>query len=223
MRFEVPPRIGHATPDATRLAKIRKALAESAAPVQPLPSNAVLMLLCLGVFVALAVILAAPVGFSGFIKMSPGERWMEYPVVFLLALALAGGVVEQMIPGSRRTIGPLWSILLAILLLSITALVLFPNFDTTRFVPQGIPCLRYGLLCAVPAAGLTWALMRRGFIANPFAGAVSGGAFSGLLGAAALALHCPIFSAPHIIVWHIGVIVVTSLTGALIGFFQLRR
>jgi hypothetical protein len=164
-----------------------------------------------------------PVGFYGFSKMSAAARWMEYSVLLLLALVLAGGVVEQMIPGSRRTMRPVWGMLFAVVLLSLTALLLFPDFDTTRFAAQGIGCLRYGLLSSIPAAGLTWLLMRRGFIADPLAGAVSGGAFSGLLGAAVLALHCPIFSVAHIVVWHAGVIVVTSAVGACIGFFQMRQ
>lgn len=222
MPFEIPARISGAMPDSTRLAEVRKEFTQSAAPVRPLPSNAAIMALCLGVFIALGVILAVPVGFYGFAKMSTPARWMEYSVLLLLALVLAGGVVEQMIPGSRRIMRPVWGVLIAIVLLSLTALLLFPDFDTTSFVPRGIGCLRYGLLSSIPAAGLTWLLMRRGFIADPLGGAVSGGAFSGLLGAAVLALHCPIFSAPHIVVWHAGVIVVTSVAGACIGYFQMR-
>jgi hypothetical protein len=222
MPFEVPARISGAKPDSRRLAEVRKTFTATAAPVRPLPSNATMMTLCLAVFIALGVLLAMPVGFYGFAKMNTAARWMEYSVLLLLALVLAGGVVEQMIPGSRRTMRPVWGILFSIVLLSVTTLLLFPDFDTTRFVPRGIGCLRYGLLSSIPAAGLTWVLMRRGFITDPLAGAVWGGALSGLLGTAALALHCPIFSAPHIVVWHAGVIVVTSVAGACIGFFQVR-
>lgn len=222
MPFEIPPRIGGAAPDPKRLAEVRKAFVESAAPVRPLPSNGAMMAVCLGVFILLGVALAMPVGFYGFAKMSMAARWMEYPVVLLVALVLAGGVVEQMIPGSRRTLRPVWGIVFAIVLLSLTAVLLFPNFDTTRFVPRGIGCLRYGLLSSIPAAGLTWILMRRGFITDAVGGAISGGAFAGFLGAAVLALHCPIFNVPHIVVWHAGVIAVTSIVGACVGFFQGR-
>ena len=222
MSFEVPPRISGAAPDSRRLAEVRKTFAESAAPVRPLPSNATIMTVCLGGFILLSVILAGAVGFFGFARMNATARWMDFSVLLLLALVLAGGVVEQMIPGSRRTMRPVWGVLFAITLLSLTAVLLFPDFDTTRFVSRGIGCLRYGLLSSIPASGLTWLLMRRGFVTDPLAGAVSGGAFAGLLGTAALALHCPILSSPHIIVWHAGVIVVTSVAGACIGFFQMR-
>ena len=197
MPFEVPPRISEAMPDSRRLAEMRKAFAQSAAPVRPLPSNGTMMALCLGVFILLAIILAGAVGFYGFAKMSATARWMDYSELVLMALVLAGIVVEQMIPGSRWTVRPVLGILFAVVLLSLTALLLFPNFDTTRFVPQGIGCLRYGLLSSIPAAGLTWVLMRRGFISDPLAGALAGGAFSGLL--ALPCLRCIArFSAPRI-------------------------
>jgi hypothetical protein len=217
MQFEVPARISGATPDSARLARVKKTFAASASPVRPLPSNGAMMLLCAGVFVVLAILLTIPVGFPGFAKMSVSGRWMDYSVVFLLTMVMAGGVVEQMIPGSRRTMRPVWTIFFGILLLSVTAVFLFPDFAMQRFVPTGIPCLRYGLVCAIPGAGFTWILMRFGFVTDPVPAAVSAGALSGLLGAAVLALHCSIFNAPHIVVWHVGVIVVASLSGVLTG------
>ena len=222
MQFEVPPRISEAKPDAGRVAEIRNSFMATATAVRTLPSNAALMAVYLGVFIVLAVILALPVRMLGFAKMTMGARWIDYSVLLLLALVLSGGVVEQMIPGSRRTVRPVWALALAVALLSLTAVMLFPNFDTTRFVPRGVGCIRYGLLSSIPAAAMTWLLMRRGFVADPLGGAVAGGAFSGLLGVTVLALHCPIFSAPHIIVWHAGVILVTSAVGAGVGFFRTR-
>ena len=225
MPFEVPQRISGAVPDSGRLDRIRKTLAASVKPVRPLPSNAVMMMMCVGAFAGLAILLAFPAGFSGFAKMSASGRWMDYSALLLIALVMAGSVVEQMIPGSRRTMRPVWLIVIAMLLLSVASLVLFPDsgLDAHPFVSRGIPCLRYGVLCAIPGGALTWILMRCGFVTDPVSGAISAGAFSGLLGTAALALHCPILNAAHIIAWHVGVIVVTSLAGVVIGFVQVRR
>jgi hypothetical protein len=223
MPFEVPERFSGATPDPVRLARVRQAFARSAAPVRPLPSNAAMMLLCVGVFAGLAILLATPAGFFGFARMSASARWMEYSAILLLALVLSGGVVEQMIPGSRRTLRPVLAILFAVFLLSLTTVVLFPYFDVQDFVPHGVPCLRFGLLCSIPASGLTWVLMRKGFVTDPVSGAATGGALSGLLGLAVLALHCPIFNALHIIAWHVGVIAIASLAGALVGFILVQR
>ncbi len=223
MPFEVPSRISGATPDPTRLARTRQTFADSAAPVRPLPSNPAMMLLCVGVFVTIAILLAGMAGFFGFDKMSASARWVDYSAVLLLALVLSGGVVEQMIPGSRRTLRAALAILFAVFLLSLTTVVLFPHFDAHEFVPHGVPCLRFGLLCSIPASGLTWVLMRKGFVTDPVSGAATGGALSGLLGVAVLALHCPIFNALHIIAWHVGVIAIASLAGALIGLILVQR
>jgi hypothetical protein len=217
MQFEVPVRISQAAPDSARVAQIRKAFAESATPVPPLPSNTVIMLACVGVFTVLAVLFTTPLGFTGFLKLSAAARVVDYTIILLLAMVLAGGVVEQMIPGSRRVMQPGVSVLVAILLLSMIAAVQFPVFAMDNFVQHGIPCLRAGLLCAIPAGVLTWALMRRGFATDATSAGIAGGAFAGLLGVAVLALHCPIFNAAHIIVWHLGTVVVASLGGGLLS------
>jgi len=222
MPFEVPARIADAVPDSVRLVRIRKAFAESATSVRPLPSNTAMMLACAGVFVALAVVLALLPGLDGFAKLSAVQAAIEYSLVLLLVLVLAGSVVERMIPGSRRTVPPAVGVVLAILLLSVTASVLFPDFATPDFVRQGMPCLRLGVLCAIPAGGLTGVMMRRGFVVEPVAAALAGGGLAGLLGVGVLALHCPIFNAAHIIAWHVGTIVVTSVFGALIGGGRAR-
>lgn len=211
-------KISLAAPDSARVAQIRKIFTESAAPVRPLRSNAVMMLGCAGAFVILAILLTLPVGFYGFLKIGAWGGAIEYSVLLLLALVLAGGAVEQMIPGSRSIMPPALSVLLAIVLLSVTAALLFPDFAMNDFVHRGMPCLRFGLLCAIPAAGFTWFLMRRGFVIDPLSAAIAGGALSGLLGVGVLALHCAILNAAHIIVWHVGVIAVTSVLGALLGW-----
>jgi hypothetical protein len=163
-----------------------------------------------------------PFGFGGFAKLSAASAAIEYSVVGLLALVLSGAAIEAMIPGSRRTLPPVVGVLAAILLLSVTASLLFPDFVLRDFVRQGIPCLRLGVLCAIPAAGLTWVMMRRGFVVDTLSAAVAGGALSGLLGVGVLALHCPILNASHIIAWHVGVIAVTSVVGALLGWVLAR-
>jgi hypothetical protein len=217
MQFDVPQRIAQASPDPARVARIRKSFAESAAPVRPLPSNASMMLAAVAVFTALAIVLAAPLGFPGFLAMSTADRVADYTTILLLAAVLSGGLAEQTIPGSRRAIHPGAAVLAAILLLSLTAALRFPEFAMNNFVVRGIPCLRAGLICAIPGGILAWAAMRRGFVTNPAPAGIAGGAFAGLVGVAVLALHCPIFNAGHIIAWHLGALAIASLTGGILA------
>ncbi len=217
MQFDIPDRIAKANPDAGHVAQIRRVMIDMATPVQALPSNGAMMLFVVGCFVILAALLAAPFGFYGFEKLSAGSAVTEYAVVLLLASVLAGGAVEQMIPGSRRVIQPVAGVLVAISLLSGSASLLFPDFSTHEFIRRGIPCLRLGMLCAMAAGVLVALAMRRGFVTDAVQAAITCGALSGLLGVGVLALHCPILNAAHIISWHVSVVAVTSVVGALVG------
>lgn len=223
MEFEVPSRLRQAKPEPARLAQVREKFAASASPVRPLPSNGTLTAAIVAVFAVLAIALAAPFGYHGFAKMSTAAVCVDYSAIALLAAVLAGIVISAMIPGSRRVLSSLAGAAAAALLLCTATLLLFPDFDMTRFVARGIPCLRLGTLCAIPGGLAVWALMRRGFVTDSMRAAMAGGALAGLLGIAVLALHCPIFTAPHIIVWHVGVIVVTSIAGALAGWIFSGR
>jgi hypothetical protein len=84
-------------------------------------------------------------------------------------------------------------------------------------VPEGVPCLRAGLLVALPAAVLVTWLLRRGFVLNWSAAGLAGGVLSGLTGLGMLEIHCPNLKAIHIMVWHIGVVLVSAVIGFAFG------
>ena len=44
------------------------------------------------------------------------------------------------------------------------------------------------------------------------------GAFGGLSGVAVLELHCANLEAPHILLWHVGVVPASALAGAFVGW-----
>ena len=222
MQFDVPGRVSGATPDSASVKRIRAKLMGAATPIRPLPSSGAMMALSVGVFVVMAILLTIPFGFQGFSRLTPGAAAIEYSAVLLLALALSGVVVGQMIPGSRRILGPVAGVVLSVVLLSAMASLLFPVFEMRNFVRQGIHCLRLGTLCAIPAAGLIGLAMKRGFVTDTLQAAIAGGALAGLLGIGVLALHCPIVNASHIVAWHVAVIAVTSLLGAISGWCLSR-
>jgi hypothetical protein len=208
----------HAAPGSDRVAAIRKALTESLRPVRPLPPDAVLVLISLAVFLALTVVGALPVGFSGFHAMGEIPRMVVYPTVLIAAVLLSMGLVEQTIPGSRRRVPALVAVLFPFVALGLAIPLLFPDHGFADFVREGYPCLRLGLICAVPAAIAAGLWMRRGCVTDLPAAMVTAGAFSGLVGVGTLALHCPNFNSLHILVWHLGAIPLCILVGAVIGF-----
>jgi hypothetical protein len=186
-------------------------------PVRPLPSAGGLVggLVLISATVALAG--AALAGFHGIEKMSAWERGFIFPALAILIGLAAATLVNEMIPGSRRQVSP--GVLLGmsnVVLLAIFAF-LFRNYHTERFMHQGVICLSAGLAHAIPTAGASWLLLRRGFAVNPVAAGLVAGTLAGLAGVTMLELHCANFEAFHVMLWHTAVILVSAGGGAFLS------
>jgi hypothetical protein len=222
MEPELFDRLRHETPSPERVAAIRKTAAASLKRVRPLPSNAVLIAISTIVFVLAAIAEASIVGFPGFHALSLTQMLVEYSAVLASAVVLSISVVAQMIPGTRLRVPPVLALLGPLVLLGLLIPLLFPDFTMNDFVRTGVFCLRLGTLCALAGGVLAWAFLRLGFVTGPMPAALAAAGISGLLGVGVLALHCPILDAAHILVWHLGVIVVALAGGALVGYAASR-
>jgi hypothetical protein len=129
--------------------------------------------------------------------------------------------VQEIIPGSKHRTNAIATILVPTLLLALLVSVLFHNFNLNGFVSLGIPCFRLGVVCAAISAALLCLFLRKGLFATPILAGATVGLFAGLVGIAVLALHCPIENSAHILVWHLGAMVVAGTGGAAVG--DLRR
>jgi hypothetical protein len=70
---------------------------------------------------------------------------------------------------------------------------------------------------SVPAALAIWLVVRRGSIIRPcLSGTILGG-FAGLVGLGILEINCSDLNVSHILVWHCGVVVASSLGGGALG------
>ena len=210
-----------AEPDGKHLSQIQSLITASLKPVRPLPSNRTLVWTLLIVFTAFSLITAIPVGYKGFHVLNAYERFAYYGLILIGAAWFSIATVQEMIPGSKHKSSPGWTILATMLSLTVLVSVLFHNFNLDRFVPLGIPCLRLGSLCALVSGALSWFLLRKGFFVSPVSAIALVGFFAGLTGVAVLALHCPIQNSAHILVWHLGAMVLGGLGGAAVG--TLRR
>jgi hypothetical protein len=210
-----------AEPDTTRISEIQRLITASLKPVRPLPPDRKLVWSLLSLFTAFSLVAAVPVSYKGFHVLNGYQRFAYYGLIMLCAAGFSITSVQEMIPGSKHKASAKWTIVATILSLALLVSVLFHNFDLGRFVPLGIPCLRLGSVCAVVSGALSWFLFRKGFFASPVAASASVGFFAGLAGVAVLALHCPIENSAHILVWHLGAMVLGGLGGAVVG--TLRR
>jgi hypothetical protein len=210
-------------PDAAMIKRIGAQLSASSRPIQPLPSNAVLWAISLGIFAMVSVVVASVVGFKAIVVLSRAEMAVYYGAVLLFAGLFARAVIERMIPGEKRVLQSSALGGAALLILGLLMASLFSDRSTEHFVASGIPCLRLGVISALIGGLLGWRLLQRGYLVSPRETIVLYGFFAGLVGVAVLALHCPIRNSLHVLVWHLGALVLTGFVGLLMGKFIESR
>ena len=139
-------------------------------------------------------------------------------VVLALGVALlAFSLAWQVTPGSLRRISVRAAVNILVAGFIVGVVFLFPWHTPEAFLARGWPCLKAGLLMALPAALLFWLLVRRGapLEMNTLGGTL--GAISGLLGVSVLQFHCDRQETEHLLFWHGGVLVVSIVAGWLIA------
>jgi hypothetical protein len=126
-------------------------------------------------------------------------------------------MIGQMVPGSKYALAPAALPAGIVTALLILFAVTFRSQADPAFVENGVACLKNGLTYSIPGAFLFWLLVRRGAILFPkLIGAAAGG-LAGLIGLGVLEINCPNLDVYHILVWHGGVVVISSVAGALLG------
>jgi hypothetical protein len=204
------------------LKRIADSTNSSLRPVRPLPPTWVLTgglaLIC----VSVAVAAAARTGFYGIEHLSLWHLVLIFSTLGILVWMAGKEFVSQLVPGSRQHFGMgAFLTIETAALLGVFALV-FRDYRTDHFISAGIACLLTGVLLAIPAASLSWLLLRRGFAVNSVAAGLVGGALAGLCGVTMLELHCANLQALHVLAWHTAVVPVSAAAGALVGW-ALRR
>ena len=210
---EVPP-----GPNAETLGRIADSIAGSMRPVRPLPPRWMLIAAVALISSLVALAGAAGLGFSGIERMSVLERCAVFSVLGFLLLAAAGELVSAMIPGSRRRFSSGGLPAMASICLATVFALSFRDYQTTHFIHSGVVCLGIGLLHAIPAGLLSWLVLRKGFAVDRVLAGSAAGTTAGLAGVSMLELHCPNFQAAHVLVWHLGVLLVSAGLGALYGW-----
>ena len=208
--------------DPALLDRVSRSIGASLRPVRPLPAPPVLIGALVAVCVAVAAAGAALLGPHGIQRMNTAEIGLIFSTLGILIWLAAAVSVSEMIPGSPRRVAA-WVPPAAgsLALIAIFAL-LFHDYRTERFVPQGMACLTAGLLHAIPTAIAGWWILHRGFAVNSLAAALAQGSLAGLAGVCMLELHCPNFEAPHLMLWHTAVLWLSAATGALL-VWAVRR
>lgn len=156
-------------------------------------------------------------GMNGWGVLSPAQKIVVFVTLAASAALLAISMIRQMVPGSTHIFAP------AVLLVAIPVALLmviaatFRSHEESAFLASGATCMKNGLMFSMPAGFLLGLIVRLGAIlCSKLIGAAAGG-LAGLTGLSVLELNCPNLNVFHILVWHGGVVVISSLGGALLG------
>jgi hypothetical protein len=214
-RAKAPP-----APAPEVLERITESIAGSMRPVRPLPPRWILAGAVALVCAAVALGGGGGLGFFGLIKMTVLERVAVFSVLGILILAVASELASAMIPGKLRRFSSSGLLAMTFILLAAVLGACFREYQTTLFMHAGLVCLTIGLLHAIVAGLLGWLVLRRGFAVNPLSAGLAAGTLAGLAGLGMLELHCPNFQAAHVLVWHLGVLLMSAGLGRLCGWAQ---
>ena len=209
--------------DPALLDRIAGSLPRPIGPVRPLAPAWVLACGLVLICAAVALAGAARLGFYGVQKLSDLERALIFSALGAFLWLTATSCASEVSPGSRRTVVPGFLLGAGSLALLAVFAAVFHDYGTERFVAQGVACLAAGLLHAIPVALASWLLLRRGFAVNAVAAGVAAGTLAGLAGVTMLELHCANFEAPHVMLWHTAVLLLSAAAGALLGWFRAGR
>lgn len=204
-------------PSERQLKRIQAHMIETLNPVRPLPPSRIFLFAFALIFLSVVATGAMMLGMHGWSVLSLEQKVAVFATLATSAVLLALSMVRQMAPGSKHAVSPTTLPIAILVVLMLVMAAVFRSEEEPAFVANGLMCVRNGLAYSVPPACLFWMLLRQGAILFPeLIGAATGG-FAGLIGLSVLEINCQNLNEYHILVWHWGVILITSLAGIALG------
>lgn len=202
--------------------RAQQTLLSTLKPVRPAPSTRVLALQLFLAFLILAMLM---VGMMDTVGLRAMETWQLIAIGIVLtggAILLSASMAWQMSPGSLHRVSARNAIMILGAAFAAAAVILFPWDTPAGFFRLGLHCLGIGSMMAVPAVALFGVLAWRG--APLGLGTLGGtlGALAGLMAMTVLQFTCGLQDAGHLVTWHGGVLVLTTLVGIIVGRYGGR-
>ena len=197
--------------------RVRATLKSSLKPVNPVGSTARIAIQLLLVFALLAASVASLMKTAGLQAMTRGQLAGITIALIIGAGLLSLSLASQMIPGSLQRVSAKTAMTILAAAFFLTIAVLFPWRAPEEFFTLGWHCLKLGTTIAIPAAVVFGIMVWRGAPLGLGTLGATLGAIAGLVSVTILQSNCDMQDAIHLLVWHGGVLVITTLTGFLIG------
>lgn len=206
-----------APPPQSQLNRIHARIIGNLKPVRPLAPSRFFLFACAIIFFCIVGIGVTPFGMNGWSALSVPQKIAIFATLATSAGLLVVSTVGQMVPGSKYALAPASLLIEILAILVIVFAAAFRPREEKAFVTSGLACMKNGLTYAIPAAFLLWLMVRRGAILYPkLMGAAIGG-LAGLVGLSVLEMNCPDLNVFHVLVWHGGVVLLSSGAGVLFG------
>ena len=204
-------------PSEGQLKQIRAAMADNLKPVRPLAPSGVFLLGFAIVFLAVVAAGSVLLGMNGWGVLGIGQKIAIFAALATGAASLALSMVRQMVPGSKCIITPAAPPAGILVSLLLVLAALFRPQQESAFISNGLTCMKNGLMYSMTTAFLVWMLLRRGAVLYPKLMGAAAGGFTGLVGLSVLEIICPNLNEHHILVWHWGAALLSSLAGVALG------
>jgi hypothetical protein len=200
-----------------KVREIQAKISTNLKPVRPLAPARFFLLACAIIFLLVVAIGVRPSAMTGWDALGLWQRVALFAALTASAMLLAVSMVAQMAPGSKYPLAPRAVPIATLSALLIALAVSFHVEAEQNFVANGLMCMKSGLTYAIPAAFLFWLLVRKGAILYPKLIGTMAGGLAGLIGLSVLEINCSNLNVFHILVWHWGVVLISSAAGALLG------
>jgi hypothetical protein len=211
----------------TSISRIEARIFKNLRPVRPLPSMPILLFACAAIFLGVVWSGAEVLGMTGWHALSPAQRTGVFTVLAAGGLLLAFSMIGQMAPGSKYAVAQKSVPIISLATMLIVVVAMFRPRPESAFVHTGLVCLKNGLTYSIPAFVLFGAIVRFGAMLNTKVIGAAAGTLAGFAGLAALEMNCPNPNVFHRLLWHCGVVLISSgvgtLFGAVVEQVKLRR
>lgn len=214
--------IGRGVVSNVAVPRAQAAILSDLHPVRPLAAASTYALAFAAVFATAAILSGSVLGLHGLHALSLEQSALIFTTLLLTAALASFACARVMRPASGSSLGSL-ALLVSAAAFPVLFALIFQGYSTLHFIPEGIPCLRAGLIVAAPTAVILAWLLRRGFVLQWRTAGLAAGTLAGLTGLAMLELHCANLKAIHTMVWHVAVVVVSALLWASLGWFLDQR
>lgn len=205
-----------------QLQGIKSGILADLRPVKPLARPVALCGALLAISVAAVMIGASELGIAGWEARDTVQRIAVFTVLVAGSGLFAFSLVCEVVPGSRMLVPVTGSIAGILATCGGIFAISFQVHQERAFVATGLVCLRIGLECAVAVSVIFWLVLRRGAALNRVAAGALTGALAGLSGVALLETFCPNLNKYHVLAWHLGAALASTIVGTVAGTIAQR-